>query len=124
MTVPLPIQRPAPDYVRERGHPAPFLGSCQIRCSGCGDTETLTAGPGSGHHPPEGACIFCGRPAHRYALTVQRAESWQRIVEPVCARCHALLTKAGPDGRKLKAKDETWFLGHGIGVYEAPGQGR
>lgn len=33
---------PAPIFVRERGHPAPFLESCQIRCTDGGDTETLT----------------------------------------------------------------------------------
>jgi hypothetical protein len=38
------------------------------------------------------------------------------------ARCHALLAEARDKGRKLKGKDETWFLGHGVGVYEAPGQ--
>ncbi len=69
------------------------------------------------------ACIFCGRSsADRYALTVQRGESWERVVEPVCARCHTLLAEAGAKRGKLKVKGETWFLGHGVGLFEAPGQ--
>lgn len=70
-------------------------------------------------------CLFCGRtPAHRYALTVQRGDAWRRLVEPVCAFCHALLSGAGAQGRKAKPTGETWFLGHGFGLYDAPEQGR
>jgi hypothetical protein len=69
------------------------------------------------------ACIFCNRtPAHRYALTVQRGEAWERLVEPICPRCHTLLTEAGDSGRKLKGTGETWWLGHGVGQFDAPGQ--
>ncbi len=65
-------------------------------------------------------CLFCGRdPAYRYALTVQRGDVWERVVQPVCARCHTMLSVAGDKGRKLKAKGETWYLGHGVGLFDS-----
>ena len=48
----------------------------------------------------------------------RRADEWERLGAPVCDRCLLLLRTAGDKGRRLKA--ETWWLGHGHGLYAAP----
>lgn len=64
-------------------------------------------------------CTFCQRPASdSYALTC-RGDEWERLVVPVCGRCLALLRRAGNRGRRLKGTRETWWLGHGNGMYTA-----
>ncbi len=64
-------------------------------------------------------CTFCQRPApDSYALT-RRAAEWERLVAPVCGRCLALLRNADGKGRRLKGTGETWWLGHGVGLYTA-----
>ena len=65
-------------------------------------------------------CTFCQRPAGDcYALT-RRSDEWERLVAPVCGRCLTLLRKAGVKGRRLKGTGETWWLGHGGGLFTAP----
>ena len=65
-------------------------------------------------------CTFCQRPARdHYALT-RRSDEWERLVAPVCDRCLLLLRKAGGKGRRLKGTGETWWLGHGAGLYSPP----
>ena len=65
-------------------------------------------------------CVFCQRPARdSYALT-RRSDEWERTVAPVCGRCLALLRIAGEKGRLRKGTGETWYLGHGRGLYAAP----
>ena len=65
-------------------------------------------------------CTFCQRPARdSYALT-RRSDDWERLVSPVCVRCLALLRRAGAKGRRLKGAGETWWLGHGAGLFTAP----
>ena len=65
-------------------------------------------------------CIFCpGESADKYALTRQSGEEWERVIEPVCQRCRGLLGRA--EGRVLKTTSERWFLGHGVGLFEAKG---
>ena len=65
-------------------------------------------------------CTFCTREsADKYALTRQSGEEWERVIEPVCQRCRRLLDRA--EGRVLKATGERWYLGHGVGLFEAKG---
>ena len=65
-------------------------------------------------------CTFCRRSARdSYALT-RRSDEWERLVATVCDRCLLLLRAAGDKGRKLKATGETWWLGHGSGLFTAP----
>ena len=70
-------------------------------------------------------CSFCPRySTGNYALTrlkgnPERLASWERVIEPVCPRCWRLLDRA--EGRVLKATGERWFLGHGVGLFEAKG---
>ena len=69
-------------------------------------------------------CTFCRRPARdSYALT-RRSDEWERLVAPVCGRCLALLRRAGAKGRRLKGTGETWWLGHGAGLFTAPHERR
>lgn len=67
-------------------------------------------------------CRFCSRSTDdRFALTAWAPSgNWRRVVEPTCARCRALLRRAGADGLRLKATSERWYLGHGQGLYDAP----
>lgn len=75
------------------------------------------------------SCTFCGRArAVAYAVTVcngdpELTESWRRDILPVCPRCHTLLTVGGA-GRTVKATGKRWYLGHGIGRFEAVGMMR
>ena len=68
------------------------------------------------------ACRFCPRATDdQFALTAWGPDGdWERVVEAACPRCLALLRRAGPDGLKLKATGERWYLGHGRGLYDAP----
>ena len=48
-------------------------------------------------------------------------DAWKRGLAPLCTRCHAALKAAGGEGRRLKTTGERWYLGHGVGLFEAKG---
>jgi len=54
------------------------------------------------------------------AQTDDGEDAWKRGLAPLCDRCRVVLTTAGSKGRRLKATGETWWLGHGYGLYAAP----
>lgn len=74
------------------------------------------------------ACTFCGRsPTTDHALTrcsgnPDNAASWRREVLPVCAHCYKALEDAGSAGRRFKATNERWWLGHTVGMGPAGGE--
>ena len=49
-------------------------------------------------------------------------DAWKRGLAPLCSRCHVALKAAGPEGRKLKATGEKWWLGYGVGLFAATGE--
>ena len=69
------------------------------------------------------SCSFCPRPSvGNYALTGRSGDSWQRVIAPLCRRCGYALDRT--KGRTLKATGERWYLGHGVGSFEAKGMRR
>ncbi len=49
-------------------------------------------------------------------------DAWKRGLAPLCARCHKALQVAGSEGRRLKATEEQWWLGHVVGMFSADGE--
>jgi len=47
--------------------------------------------------------------------------SWRREKLPLCPRCDALISQAGPEGRVLKATGERRYGGHTGGRFPATG---
>ena len=70
-------------------------------------------------------CGFCRRtPTEVYGLTAcagdrDEVASWRRHEEPLCVRCHRILTDAGQRGRVFKKTGVRWWLGQGAELFRA-----